>query len=52
MDLGFGFGTGLGLDNNNILIPGKSDSCTREELDMFRARIRNQLEEAKISVYR
>ena len=31
---------------------GKSDSCTREELDTFRVRIREQLEEADISVYR
>ena len=41
------------MPNHNIIITaGKSDSCTREELDMFRARIREQLEEADISVYR
>ena len=40
------------LADNIIITAGKSDSCTREELDMFRARIREQLEEADISVYR
>jgi len=37
---------------NIIPVIGKSDSCTREELDTFRLRIREQLEEADISVYR
>ena len=37
---------------DTMVTAGKSDSCTREELDMFRARIREQLEEADISVYR
>ena len=41
-------------DTDNIIITmsGKSDSCTREELDTFRLRIREQLEEADISVFR
>ena len=37
---------------DTMVTAGNSDSCTREELDMFRARIREQLEEADISVYR
>ena len=40
------------LTHDTMVTAGKSDSCTREELDLFRARIREQLEEADISVYR
>ena len=36
---------------NIIPVIGKSDTCTREELAAFKARIREQLTEHQINVY-
>lgn len=42
------------LDKRVNIIPviGKADACTQEELDSFKERIREQLEENDISVYK